>query len=176
MNKRKEISDGYMNILRLRTLPVGVKLLKDRKDLPGVSEIPAEPLTFCQFVTYARVYGRTLGVTQENMVCAIAKGNLGFSDFPKGMADRFAIVRTSTAEAFEKILKTGLRLEPGRVQAALVAPLEEGSVDPDVVLLFADGAQMTRLIYASTYQTGERLNSTRPRSAALAGKGWRRHS
>ncbi|MDI6755873.1 MAG: DUF169 domain-containing protein, partial [Thermodesulfobacteriota bacterium] len=167
----KEISERFMNFLRLRTLPVGVKLLKDPKELPIGCEILDEPLTFCQFVTYARVYGRTLGVSQENLVCAIAKGNLGFADFPAGLAKRFAIVRTSTGEAFEKILKTGLRIEPGRFQAALVAPLEAIPIDPDVILLFADGAQMTRLIYASTYQTGERLNINTAAECGTCGEG-----
>jgi uncharacterized protein (DUF169 family) len=171
MYDKKKISDGFMNSLRLRTLPVGVNLLKYRKELPVGCEILDEPLTFCQFVTYARVYGRTLGVTQENLVCAIAKGNLGFSDFPKGMAERFAIVRTSTAGAFEKILKTGLRIEPGKTQAILVAPLEEAPAEPDVVLLFVDGAQMTRLIYAATYQTGERLNINTAAECGTCGEG-----
>ena len=171
MSEKKKISEGFMNLLRLRTLPVGVKLLKDRKELPAGCEIFDEPLTFCQFVTYARVYGRTLGVTQENMVCAVAKGNLGFSDFPEGLARRFATVRTSTAEAFEKILKTGLRIEPGQFNAALVAPLGEIPTDPDVVLLFADGAQMTRLIYAATYETGERLNINTAAECGSCGEG-----
>lgn len=168
---RKKISEGIMNLLRLRTLPVGVKLLKDPKELPPGGEILDEPLTFCQFVTCARVYGRTLGVTQENLVCAIAKGNLGFSDFPAGLAKRFAIVRTSTADAFEKILQTGLRIESGRFKAALLAPLGEIPIDPDVVLLFADGAQMTRLIYAATYQTGERLNINTAAECGTCGEG-----
>jgi len=171
MSEKEKISEGFMNLLRLRTLPVGVKLLKDRKELPPGCEILDEPLTFCQFVTYARVYGRTLGVSQENLVCAIAKGNLGFADFPAGLAKRFAIARTSTGEAFEKILKTGLRIEPGRFQAALVAPLEAIPIDPDVILLFADGAQMTRLIYASTYQTGERLNINTAAECGTCGEG-----
>jgi uncharacterized protein (DUF169 family) len=171
MDDKKKFSDGFMNSLRLRTLPVGVNLLQDRKELPASCEILDEPLTFCQFVTYARAYGRTLGVTGENLVCAIAKGNLGFSDFPRGMAERFATVRTSTAEAFEKILKTGFRIEPGRTQAILVAPLEDISSNPDVVLLFVDGAQMTRLIYASTYQTGERLNISTAAECGTCGEG-----
>ncbi len=168
---RKKVSEGMMNSLRLRTLPVGVKLLRDPKELDPACEILDEPLTFCQFVTYARVYGRSLGVTQENLVCAIAKGNLGFSDFPQGMAERFAIVRTSTADAFERILHTGLRIEPGRFQTTLVAPLGEMSVDPDVVLLFVDGAQMTRLIYAATYQTGERLSINTAAECGTCGEG-----
>lgn len=171
MDQKKQISDGFMSWLRLRTLPVGVKLLKDAKQLPADCEVPNEPLTFCQFVTYARVYGRPLGVTRENLVCAVAQGNLGFSDFPKGIAERFAIVRTSSAEVFEKILKTGPRIEPGKFQAALVAPLETVSFEPDVVLLFADGAQMTRLIYAATYRTGERLNISTAAECGTCGEG-----
>ena len=171
MQEIKEISASFMNFLRLRTLPVGVNLLKDRKELPAGCEILDEPLTFCQFVTYARVYGKMLGVTNENLVCAIARGNLGFADFPEGMAERFAVVRTSTADVFEKILKTGLRIEPGRFQASLVAPLEAIPVDPDIVLLFADGAQMTRLIYAATYLTGDRLNINTAAECGTCGEG-----
>lgn len=168
---RKRVSEGMMNSLRLRTLPVGVKLLKDPKELPQACEILDEPLTFCQFVTYARVYGRTMGVTQKNLVCAIAKGNLGFSDFPADLPKRFAIARTSTAEGFSKILQTALRIEPGRFQAALVAPLKEISLDPDIVLLFADGAQMTRLLYAATYHTGDRLNISTAGECGTCGEG-----
>lgn len=171
MKEKKKISEEFMNLLRLRTLPVEVKLLKDRNQLPPGCEILEEPLTFCQFVTFARVYGRNVGVTNENLVCAIAKGNLGFSDFPKGLAERFAVVRTSTAQAFEKILATGIRLEPGRTQAAVVAPLGETSVDPDVVLLFVDGAQMTCLLYAATYQTGDRLNINTAAECGTCGEG-----
>jgi uncharacterized protein (DUF169 family) len=168
---RKKVSEGMMNSLRLRTLPVGVKLLRDPKELDPACEILDEPLTFCQFVTYARVYGRSLGVTQENLVCAIAKGMLGFGDLPAGLAKRFATVRTSTAEAYEEILKTGLRIEPGRFNAALVAPLGQISADPDVALIFADGAQMTRLIYAATYQTGERLSINTAAECGTCGEG-----
>lgn len=171
MNEKRKISDGYMSILRLRTLPVGVKLLAKRQDLPVGCEIPDQPYTFCQFVTFARVYGRILGVTNENLVCAIAKGFLGFADFPKDLAERFAIGRTSTAAAFGRILESGLRLKPGETQAALVAPLEEIPLDPDVVLLFGDGAQMTRLIYSATYETGERLNINTAAECGTCGEG-----
>jgi uncharacterized protein (DUF169 family) len=171
MLEKKKISDGYMSILRLRTLPVGVKILGKKENLPGNCEIPDQPFTFCQFVTLARVYGRTLGVTSENLVCGIAKGCLGFADFPQDLPQRFAIVRTSTAETFEKILKTGLRLEPGKTKAVLVAPLEEITLDPDVVLLFGDGAKMTRLIYSATYETGERLNINTAAECGTCGEG-----
>ncbi len=171
MNEKKKIADEYMNILRLKTLPVGVKLLERRQDLPPQGEILEQPYTFCQFVTLARVYGRTLGVTNENLVCAIAKAFLGFADFPKDLAQRFAFVRTSTAEAFERILQSGLRLQPNQTQAALVAPLEGIPGDPDVVLLFGDGAQMTRLIYSATYETGERLNISTAAECGTCGEG-----
>ncbi len=92
MDEKKKISDGYMSILRLRTLPVGVKLFEKRENLPANCEILDQPYTFCQFVTLARVYGRTLGVINENLVCAVAKAFLGFADFPKDLAQRFAYV------------------------------------------------------------------------------------
>lgn len=171
MDEKKKISDGYMSILRLRTLPVGVKLFEKRENLPANCEILDQPYTFCQFVTLARVYGRTLGVINENLVCAVAKAFLGFADFPKDLAQRFAYVRTSTAEAFEKILQSGLRLKPNQTQAALVAPLEEIPINPDVVLLFGDGAQMTRLIYSATYETGERLNINTAAECGTCGEG-----
>lgn len=171
MDEKKKISDGYMSILRLRTLPVGVKLFEKRENLPGNCEILDQPYTFCQFVTLARVYGRTLGVINENLVCAVAKAFLGFADFPKDLAQRFAFMRTSTAQAFEKILQSGLRLKANQTQAALVSPLEEIPIDPDVVLLFGDGAQMTRLIYSATYETGERLNINTAAECGTCGEG-----
>jgi hypothetical protein len=63
---RKKVGEGMMNSLRLRTLPVGVKLLGDPNELDPTCEILDEPLTFCQFVTCASSHLPKLRLSTES--------------------------------------------------------------------------------------------------------------
>ena len=60
----QEINDSISNGLRLKTLPVAVKFLKDESDFPEKTRQPSVVLqkrvTICQAVTMARVYGLSL--------------------------------------------------------------------------------------------------------------------
>ena len=68
----KESADFIRNDLRLKTLPVAVKFLKETAAFPEKTRQPSVVLgkrvTICQGVSMARTYGWTVGLTQEDLI------------------------------------------------------------------------------------------------------------
>ena len=64
-----EAADLIRNNLRLKTFPVAVKFLNDKKDFPEKTRRPSVALgkrvAICQAITMARVYGWTVGLAKE---------------------------------------------------------------------------------------------------------------
>jgi uncharacterized protein (DUF169 family) len=69
-----EVADYIRNNLRLKTFPVAVKFLRDKKDFPEKTRQPSvvlgKKIAICQAVTMARVYGWTVGLTKDDIVCS----------------------------------------------------------------------------------------------------------
>ncbi len=62
----RDLADKLIQLLRIRTLPIGMKLFEDAAEmmkLPGISTPTREfHFTTCQLVTQARSAGFTLGI------------------------------------------------------------------------------------------------------------------
>lgn len=154
----REISERFLKALRPRTYPVGVKFYEDESQVPEIARPPGSKMSFCQIVGMARESDELVFLANKHtIICAFAKANLGFEKLPDNMARRFAPVRTATEEAFENIVNTAVKMEYGEYRAAAVASLETNAFKPDIIMLFVDGLQMSRLIYAITYWEGKRL-------------------
>jgi len=82
----QEAGEAIRNDLRLKTFPLAVKFLKDKADFPEKTRQPAAVLgkrvTICQGVTMARLYGWTVGLTREDLICVPAMIAFGFSGAP----------------------------------------------------------------------------------------------
>jgi uncharacterized protein (DUF169 family) len=168
----KKISEELLRSLRPRTYPVGVKFYEDESDVPETAKAPGAKMSFCQIVGMARESDELVFLANKNnIICAFAKANLGFEQLPKNMARRFAPVRTATEEAFQNIVDTAIKMEYGRFQAAVVASLETNAIEPDIILIFVDGLQMSRLMYAITYWEGKRLSINTASECGTCGEG-----
>ena len=164
----KESNDVIRNGLRLKTFPVAVKFLNDKSDFPEKTRQPAAVLqkrvTICQAVTMARVYGWTVGLTREDLICVPAMIAFGFSgseDPPASLARLFCEVNFhgDDARAHEEISSMSL-LENDKFEAIVMAPLAKGLYEPDTVVMFGNPAQVMRLIQAWVYKAGTRLSGT----------------
>jgi uncharacterized protein (DUF169 family) len=167
------ISERLIRLLRLRTSPVAVKLYGREEEIPQGIEKPTRPITLCQFVNLSRIHGKILLGKMENIVCAYAQSFLGFSDFPPDLlAGKRAIGRrTETAEAYEKILRDMPKINGGETVAVLTSPLEKMPVEPDLVLVFGNAAQVMRLIHSATWKRGERMSIRTAAEAGTCGEG-----
>ena len=164
----KEMNESISNGLRLKTFPVAVKFLKDESDFPEKTRQPSVALqkrvTICQAVTMARVYGWTVGLTREDLICVPAMIAFGFSgsEDPQGfLASLFCEVNFHDDEgrAREEVASMNL-LDNDKWKAIVLAPLAKGLFEPDSVAMYGNPAQVMRMIQAWAYRKGERLSGT----------------
>jgi uncharacterized protein (DUF169 family) len=163
----KSAAEFISNNLRLKTFPVAVKFLKEKKDFPEKTRQPSSLLgkkvTICQAVTMARIYGWTVGLTKDDLICVPAAIAFGFSSSPdtaSSLTRLFCEAGYSKNEETAKKESVSIqRLEKEEYEAIVLAPLQKGVIEPDTIVFYGNPAQMVRLIQAWTYMRGERVRS-----------------
>ncbi len=159
------MAEALRNDLRLKTLPLAVKFLKSKSELPEKTRQPSIALgkrvAICQGVTMARNYGWTVGLTKEDVICVPAAIVFGFSespDPPASLAGLFCEINFSQNEDLARRETSSMsRFENGEIEAILLAPLERASFEPDTILVYGNSAQIMRLTQAWSYLSGERV-------------------
>jgi uncharacterized protein (DUF169 family) len=161
----KEAEEFLAKDLRLRTLPVAAKFLKDKAGFPEKTRQPSvamkKRVTICMGVTMARVYGWTVGLTQEDLICVPAMIMFGFTeakDQSATLAGLFCEINFSSDR--EKALgetSSMTRIANREYQALLLTPLSKSPEAPDTILLYGNPAQVMRLVQAYSYVAGERV-------------------
>lgn len=162
----KESGEFVRNDVRLKTFPVAVKFLKDKKDFPEKTCQPSTTLgkriALCQGVTMARNYGWTVGMGREDLICVPAAIVFGFSDSPAppaALTRLFCDIKFSAdATRAEREVASMSRFENGEISAVLFTPLAKASFEPDTILFYGNPAQMMRFAQAWSYVRGERVS------------------
>lgn len=150
--------------LRLKTLPVAAKFL-DAATFPDKTVRPkgrlGNKITICMAVSMARMYGWTVGLAKEDIICVPAMISFGFTG-SSNQAD--TIGKLFCDVTFAKDRESGIReasqmsFIPSReIGAVLIAPLAKAEFEPDTVAIYGNPAQIMRLIQAWTYSTSERV-------------------
>lgn len=162
----KEAAEFISNELRLRTLPLAVKFLKDTEDLPAKSKRPSvamgKRITICQAVTMARVYGWSMGVSKEDLICVPAMITFGMTKASRGkvsLGKLFCDVSFhEDVTSAEKETGTMSFLEKEECKAIALSPLAKGLYEPDTVTIYGNPAQITRMVQAWVHEHGERVS------------------
>jgi len=162
----KEMAGFLSSNLRLKTFPLAVKFVKDRKDFPAKTRQPSVALgkrvSICQGVTMARVYGWTVGLTREDLICVpamIAFGFSGAADPTESLTGLFCEVEfAQDREGAAREVAAITRLENQEYDALVLAPLEKALFEPDTVVTYGNPAQMMRLIMALVYIEKRRID------------------
>ena len=137
--------------LRLRSLPIGMKLFAEVSEMEAVPRIrrPDRRHTADQIVAQASRLGWTVGVTAEDLVGRQCAGVLGLipQDEAFMAGEEYVGVWWATAEdaaAHQQALDV---VPGGQFRAMAVSPLGSGRLDPpDICLIYATPAQMMLLI------------------------------
>ena len=167
MNKPdyQEMANFIREDLRLKTLPIAITFTTSNEPFPEKTKQPSvvleKRITICQAVTMARVYGWTVGLTREDLVCVPAMLAFGFTDaFDSGetLGNLFCEVEfCKEKEKAEQEIQSMHRLENSRDRALILAPLAKTRFEPDCVAIYGNPAQVMRMVQAVVFEEGERI-------------------
>jgi dephospho-CoA kinase len=146
-------------LMRLRSFPVAFKLLENKKAL---SEIPFlrrlnHKSTLCQMINLVRNFDWTVGADAQDFVSLMCPSIIGLSDIPDYMKDGTfrSMVWTKSRSDGKKYENAIPRLPAGKYEAVALAPLVYNPFDPDIVLIYANPAQMMLLINSLQFENYE---------------------
>lgn len=144
------MAEKLVALLKLRTLPIGMKLFEDADEMdkiPGIRR-PTDgvPFTTCQMVTQARLGGMTLGIRHDNVMQYSNCGGVVGLNVPADevlSGERMDGVWFGNREASKAHQDQMPRVPAGRYTGLAVSPLRTGRLTPpDICLFYGTPAQM----------------------------------
>jgi len=146
-------------LMRLKSFPVAFKLFEDRQ---AISEIPfirrmTHKSTLCQLINLVRNFDWSVGAELDDFMSVVCPSIIGLTDIPDYMKDGTfrSIVWTKSRADAKKYEAEIPRLPTGKYQAVALAPLVYNPFDPDIVLIYANPAQMMLLINSLQFENYE---------------------
>ena len=139
----KDLAERLERLLRIRTLPIGLKHFETMTAMEAVPGLRRPKLgrafTTCQLVTQARVAGLTIGIAHENVRpnsnCGGIIGlNAPGADYLSGK--KLAGVWFADQEVSRQHQAQMPRVPAGRFVGLVCAPLRAGRLDPPDICLF----------------------------------------
>ncbi len=146
-------------LLRLKSFPVAFKLLENKEalsEIPFVRRVKTKS-TLCQMINLARNFDWTVGAEVDDVMSVVCSSIIGLADTPDYMKDGTfrSIVWTQSRADAKKYEAAIPRLPLDRYEAVALAPLVYNPFDPDIVLIYANPAQMILLINALQFENYE---------------------
>ena len=147
----KDIVNSLSQFLRIRTMPIGMKLFEAIEEMEAIERIrrPNAIHTTDQIVGMAARNGWTVGITAEDLVGAQCKTVIGLSPRDEewlsgGRMSGVWYADHENASAHQHAMDV---VPFGKYQAMAVSPLVSGRLSPpDICLIYATPAQMILFI------------------------------
>jgi len=166
MERWQEVSSCIEKHIRPATFPVAVRFLREGEAPPERSRRPVadigSPMAFCQGLTLTRTRGWTMAFGPEDSNCPVAIYAMGWGE-QVGLSLIYGFLQAmnySVDEASAKARIDGLaRLEPGEFPMLVLSPLSRTRVEPQVVLVYGNPAQVMRMVQAACRPTGETVSA-----------------
>ncbi len=137
-------------LLRLKSFPIAFKMAENREILETTPFLrrPEKRQTLCQMLNLVRNFDWTVGAELKDFMFPSCPSILGLQDLPETHRDGTfrSIVWVATKEDGRRFEQSIPRLETGRYQAVLMAPLVYNPFEPDIVLIYCNPAQIMLLI------------------------------
>jgi dephospho-CoA kinase len=146
-------------LMRLKSFPVAFKLFEDKKFLSTVPFIRRmnNKSTLCQLINLVRNFDWTVGADLDDFMSVMCASIIGLTDIPGYMKDGTfrSIVWTKSRADGKKFENAIPRLPAGKYEAVAMAPLVYNPFDPDIVLIYANPAQIMLLINSLQFENYE---------------------
>jgi dephospho-CoA kinase len=146
-------------LMRLKSFPVAFKMLEKKGDLDQIPFMRRldHKTTLCQMITLVRNFDWTVGADLKDFLSPTCPSILGLTDTPEIYKDGTfrSIVWVKTKEDGKRYEASIQRLPLGKYEAVAMAPLVYNPFEPDIVLIYANPAQMMLLINALQFEDYE---------------------
>ncbi|MBW2085905.1 MAG: dephospho-CoA kinase [Deltaproteobacteria bacterium] len=146
-------------LMRLKSFPVAFKLLEDKTKLDEILFMRRldHPSTLCQLINLVRSFDWTVGADVDGLLGNNCASIIGLSDIPQFMKEGIfrSIVWTQSRADGKKYENSIPRLPLGKYEAVAMAPLVYKPFEPDIVLIYANPAQMMLLINSLQFEDYE---------------------
>jgi uncharacterized protein (DUF169 family) len=147
------LAEELTQLLRLRTLPIGMKLFADLEEMSNVPGLRRPPkgriFSTCQLVTQGRIAGFTLGITTENVPAFSSCSSVIGLDSP---GEIYTSGRKMEGVWFENreaaaAHQAQMPRVPPNYKGLVVSPLRSARLEPpDICLFYGNPAQMILFI------------------------------
>src|SRR4030042_5917048 len=96
-------------------------------------------------------------MTKADLGCAISGNTYGWETIhPEVAIDFFTRMNYAADKTVAlKILQSFKKLEHGQCEAVVYSPLEWTKIEPDVILIYLNPAQLMRCLHGSTQRAGQ---------------------
>ena len=163
-------AEALNRLIRPLTFPIAVKLVRSVDEFPEKTRRPSSDMGFktniCVGMTMARKYGWTVGMTADDNACMIAAYTYGWSEpeseTKKALTDFMVVMKYAANENAAKTSLEGaeqVKLSKGKYTGVVFSPLERTRIEPDLVMVFCNAAQLMRLVHGATQETGVSVQS-----------------
>jgi uncharacterized protein (DUF169 family) len=162
----RKLDDALARYVRPDTFPLAIRMLKPGEQIPADVKIPSrsfnEQWIVCQAIGVARRYGWGIAVGRDDVICPLAAIGFGFrrpnDEYLKGFAAVGMYCKDEDAAKNHEA--STWRFQTGEYDYVCVAPLNRAKFEPHVVALYANSAQVLRLVHAALYRHGGRVVSS----------------
>ncbi|MBN2124016.1 MAG: dephospho-CoA kinase [Deltaproteobacteria bacterium] len=145
--------------MRLKSFPVAFRMLEKKGDLHRIPFMRRmeHPMTLCQMITLVRNFDWTVGAEAEDFITPVCSSIIGLGDTSEYHRDGTirSIVWFRTRGEARKYEASIPRLPAGKYEAVAMAPLVYNPFEPDIVLIYANPAQMMLLINSLQFEDYE---------------------
>jgi uncharacterized protein (DUF169 family) len=161
----KEVAGEIERYIRPDSLPLAIRMVEREDEIPEQARRPGRDFqiqsALCQGLSISRHYGWTVAISRDDISCPIGATLFGFQPrseyFDKGNC--CAGMYTRDAAAGARTEAAAPCFDFGRYFAMVSGPLASADWTPDVVLVFANPAQVMRLVTGALWETGGYIES-----------------
>ncbi|MBA7548115.1 hypothetical protein ES705_40561 [subsurface metagenome] len=159
LKKNRKRVEEIEYFMRPTSHPIGIKFYRKGSEEPKSIRPLEYPVTICQATTMARVGKRDsepIMLKKENICCAFSRAVAGFNDWPEDISNggRSVGIHFAAKEGFRKAFNDLAVMPPGSVEAIVMGPLFNFSMEPDVILLALMPGQVNRFTDGYVWNKG----------------------
>ncbi|MGQ9670707.1 MAG: DUF169 domain-containing protein [Desulfosoma sp.] len=145
--------------IKPRSLPLAVRFLGEDENFPEKTRRPRaflkKRVTVCQGITMARLYGWSVGLKKEDIICVPALlgwGMSGAANRDEEMKQLMQSVGFASCPTVAEAQLAEMHCVPeGAVHGILLTPLAKALHEPHTVAIYCNPAQAMRVVQALTY-------------------------